>query len=213
MKDISKACVTCQRHYAKPTDQLMGQLPPCRASPAPPFTSTGADYAGPFTLSKGRIMKPVWVKGYVCLFVCLTMKAVHLELVMDLSTEAFLAALRRFVARRGRPALLMTDNGSNFVGAQRELAELYQLLSTPESTESVSQYLTDSKIEWPARSPHFGGIWEAGVKQMKALLYKDIGTQRLTSEEFFTVLTEWKLSLIADRLFHWTPLLWTELKY
>ena len=101
-------------------------------------------------------------------------------------------ALMKSLNRRGRPALLMTDNGSNFVGARRELAELYQLLSTPESMESVSQYLTDSKIEWlhtPARSPHFGGIWEAGVKQMKALLYKDLGTQRLTSEEFYTVLT------------------------
>ena len=192
-KDISKTCITCQKIYARTTDQIMGQLPPQRACPAPPFTATGADFAGPFTLRKGHTRKPVWIKGYVCLFVCLTTKSIHLELVMDLSTEAFLAALKRFVARRGRPSTLMTDNGTNFVGARRELSELYQLLSTSKARESMSQYLADQKIKWlhtPARSPHFGGIWEAGVKQMKMLLHKTLGTQRLTSEEFYTVITE-----------------------
>ena len=193
VKDISKSCVVCQKSYARTTDQLMGQLPPCRASPAPPFTATGADFAGPFTLRKGHTRKPVWIKGYVCLFVCLTTKSIHLELVMDLSTESFIAALKRFVSRRGVPATLITDNGTNFVGARRELEDIYKLLSARSSQESVSQYLLSHKIAWthsPARSPHFGGIWEAGVKQMKALLYKHLGTQRLTSEEFYTVITE-----------------------
>ena len=174
VKSISKDCVTCQRTYARTTDQLMGQLPPCRANLAPPFTATGADFAGPFILRKGHTRKPVWVKGYVCLFVCLTTKAIHLELVMDLSTEAFISALKRFISRRGVPATLITDNGTNFVGARHELEDLYKLLNTRSSQESVSQYLLSHRINWthsPARSPHFGGIWEAGVKQMKALLH------------------------------------------
>ena len=193
VKDISKACITCQKSYARTTDQLMGQLPPCRATPAPPFTATGADFAGPFTLRKGHTRKPVLIKGYVCLFICLTTKSVHLELVMDLSTESFLAAFRRFVSRRGLPSTFITDNGTNFVGARRELEGMYKLLSTQAAQESVSQYLSNNQIVWshsPARSPHFGGIWEAGVKQMKALLHKHLGTQRLTSEEFSTVIIE-----------------------
>ena len=104
---------------------------------------------------------------------CLTTKSVYLELVMDLSMEAFLAALRRFVTRRGRPALLLTENGTNFMGAKWELDDIYPLLTTQDTQEVVSQYLTDQRIVWshsPARSPHFGGIWEAGVKQMKLLL-------------------------------------------
>ena len=193
VKSISKDCVTCQRNYARTTDQLMGQLPPCRVKPAPPFSATGADFAGPFTLRKGHTRKPVYIKGYVCLFVCLTTKAIHLELVMDLATEAFIAALKRFISRRGVPSTLLTDNGTNFVGARREISELYDLLNTRASQESVSQYLLSHRIDWthsPARSPHFGGIWEAGVKQMKSLLFKHLGTQRLTSEEFYTILTE-----------------------
>ena len=99
VKEVSKECVVCQKSYARTTDHLMGQLPPVRATPAPPFTSTGADFAGPFTLRKGHTRKPVWVKGYICIFVCLTTKAVHIELVMDLSTESFIRALKRFVSR------------------------------------------------------------------------------------------------------------------
>ena len=193
VKEVSKACVTCQKYYVRTTDQLQGQLSPHRTRPAPPFTSTGADFAGPFTLQKGHTRRPVWVKGYVCLFVCLTTRSIHLELVMDLTMESFMAALRRFVARRGKQALILTDNGTNFVGAKRELEDVQQLLSTLQSQESVSQYLTDSNIIWshsPARSPHFGGVWETGVKQIKALLYKHLGTQRLTSEEMYTVPAE-----------------------
>ena len=97
------------------------------------------------------------------------------------------------MARRGRPALLLTDNGTNFVGAKKELEDFYHLLSSQLTQESVSQYLFDNHIEWshsPARSPHFGGIWEAGVKQMKTLLYKHLNTQRLTVEELYTVLAK-----------------------
>ena len=193
VRQISKACVVCQKSYARTTGQLMGQLPSVRATPAPPFTATGADFAGPFTLRKGHTRKPVWVKGYTCIFVCLTTKAVHIELVMDLSTDSFIASLKRFVSRRGLPSTVMTDNGTNFVGARRQLNEAYEWLNQQETRETLSQYLSGQRIQWlhtPARSPHFGGIWEAGVKQMKALLHRVLGTQRLTCEEMTTILTE-----------------------
>ena len=102
----------------KPQDQLLGQLPTERVSPAPPFDRTGVDYAGPFLIKYGYVRKPTVVKAYSCLFVCLTVKAVHLELVSDLTAEAFLAAFRRFLSRRGCPSLMWSDHGSNFVGAE-----------------------------------------------------------------------------------------------
>ena len=148
VKEVSKTCVTCQKNYALTTDQLMGQLPPSRATPAPAFTSTGVDFAGPFTLRKGHTRRPVWVKGYECIFICLTTKAVHVELVMDLSTDSFVAAFKRFVSRRGQPAVIMTDNGTNFVSARRQLQEAYQWLTRQENRETLSQYLFKRKIQW-----------------------------------------------------------------
>ena len=73
----------------------------------------------------GFVRKPVVVKAYICVFVSLTVKAIHLELVSDLTTEAFVAALRRFIARRGKLSLIWSDNGSNFIGANREIKELF----------------------------------------------------------------------------------------
>ena len=108
----------------------MGDLPSVRVKSSPPFSTTGVDFAGPITLRRGHTRKPTYVKAYVCVFVCLTTKAVHLELVSDLSTEAFLAALRRFVARRGCPYKILSDNGTNFVGANHELQKLYHHLET-----------------------------------------------------------------------------------
>ena len=86
-------------------------------SPAAPFERTGVDYAGPFQIKYGHVRKPTVVKTYICLFVCLVVKAVHLELVSDLTTEAFIASFRRFIARRGCPKLMLSDHGTNFVGA------------------------------------------------------------------------------------------------
>jgi len=80
---VTRECITCRCHSIKPQDQLLGQLPTDRVSPAPPFERTGVDYAGPFLIKYGYVRKPTVVKAYICLFVCLTVKAVHLELVSD----------------------------------------------------------------------------------------------------------------------------------
>ena len=121
------------------------------------------------------------------------MKAVHLELVGDLTTDSFIACLKRFVARRGRSTQLITDNGTNFVGARHELDDIQNLLEKQASVEQLDHYLIKQRITWshiPGCSPHFGGILEAGVKSMKLLLTKSVGTHTLTVEELNTILTE-----------------------
>ena len=118
---ITRQCVTCCRQTTRPQSQMMGQLPIERMTPGSVFEKVGVDYAGPFQIKYGMVRKPVIVKAYVCVFVSLSVKAVHLEAVSDLTSEAFLATLRRFIAHRGYPSLIWSDNGTNFVGANREL--------------------------------------------------------------------------------------------
>ena len=122
-----------------------------------------------------------------------SVKAVHLELVSDLTTEAFIAALRRFVARRGYPTLIWSDHGSNFVGAKGELKALQDLLSNRITQGTISEFCTSHNIQWkyiPEKSPHFGGIWESAVKSVKKHLKRVVSPVKLTFEEFTTVLTQ-----------------------
>nr|XP_026498852.1 uncharacterized protein LOC113402757 [Vanessa tameamea] len=116
-----RQCIKCRRFSPKHQQQIMADLPRDRVTPSRPFTHTGVDFLGHVELkpSKGRGMKTY--KGYVAVFVCLATKTVHLELVSDLSTPAFLAAFRRFCARRGIPRRIYSDNGTNFIGAKRAL--------------------------------------------------------------------------------------------
>ncbi len=191
VRAITHGCVTCRKEYARTSKQLMGQLPKERVQPSPPFSKTGTDFAGPLTLKKGHTRKPVHVKGYVCIFICLSTHAVHIELVMELSTEAFMAAFRRFCARRGCPEKMVSDNGSNYIGANRELAKLYDLLTAESKT--LTQFFHTKRVDWsfiPGRAPHFGGIWEAAVKSVKTYLRKTVGSYVLSVEEAITILVE-----------------------
>ena len=145
---------------------MLGQLPPERITPGSVFNKVGVDYAGPVLIKYGHLRKPTIVKSYVCVFVSLSIKAVHLELVTDLTSEAFIACLKRFISRRGLPSLIWSDNGTNFTGAARELKEFYQFLKQSSTQDDVHHYLSDMKVTWkfiPQHAPHFGGIWEAAV--------------------------------------------------
>jgi len=169
----------------------MGSLPEFRLKPNRAFLKIGVDFGGPFTTKSEKSRKPQMQKSYICLFVCLSTKAVHLELVSSLSTDAFLAALDRFVSRRGLCTEIYSDHGSNFVGGNRELKELYSLFSCPKTSEVIFSKLSTQGISWhfiPPLAPHFGGLWESGIKSTKHHLNRVLGNQILTFEEFSTLL-------------------------
>ena len=124
---------------------------------------------------------------------CLVTKAVHFDLSSSLSTEDFIATLERFVARRGAPAVLLTNNGSNFLGGREEIQQLQKLTGSSKSREAIAQFATKYQIDWktiPPRSQHFGGLWEAAVKAMKLQLKKNIQPHALRWEELYSILTE-----------------------
>ncbi|XP_039435277.1 uncharacterized protein LOC120417340 [Culex pipiens pallens] len=175
---------------AKPATQLMGSLPSVRTNPARPFVHCGVDFAGPILVRTSNLRTAKTVKGYVVVFVCLATKAVHLEAVSDLSTSAFLTALKRMFALRGISSEIWSDRGTNFVGADRHIREHLQ---SPEFNRAVNQYLSDLKVKWTfitPSAPHIGGIWEAAVKSMKKHLRVVLGNTALTYEDLSTVLTQ-----------------------
>ena len=144
---------SCQPVHGTTPLQIMGQLPSARVTPSPPFSNVGVDFTGPLLCKRGNPRNPTLVKMYICVFVCFVTKAVHLEPVMDLTTEAFLAVIWRFVARRGHPSR------TNFTGANRELKEIYELLASDSSQQRINHFSSSQQIQWlhsPSRAPHFG---------------------------------------------------------
>lgn len=171
--------------------QLMGNLPAPRVRMSRPFSHTGVDYAGPIEIKawKGRNAKTL--KGYFSIFVCMATKAVHIEVVSDLTTQAFIAAFRRFTARRGLCTAIYSDCGTNFVGANTELQKL--LTAAQFDWKACAESIANDGTKWnfnPPASPHFGGLWEAGVKSIKFHLKRVAGNQVLTYEELNTLLTQ-----------------------
>ncbi|KAJ0169341.1 hypothetical protein K1T71_015225 [Dendrolimus kikuchii] len=166
----------------------MGNLPSCRITRNTPFECSGVDFGGPFYIRDrlGRGCK--LVKSYLCLFVCFTTRALHLELASDMSTDVFILCLKRFISRRGKPTEIHCDNGRNFVGANNEIS---QFLNT--CNESISSYAANEGITFkfsPAYCPHWGGLWEAGVKAAKHHLYRILGNNHLTYEELSTLFAQ-----------------------
>lgn len=179
-------CVTCTRHKAQHPKPIMSDLPISRVQLHRPFSHVGMDYGGPFLVKENRRRNTKNVKVYVALFICMAVKAVHIEIVSDLTSNAFLAALDRFVARRGIPSDLYSDCGTNYVGAARQLKMLFN------NTLVQNQVSCHLPCNWhfnPPAAPHFGGLWEAAIKSVKFHLKRVIGSQILTFEEFLTLAT------------------------
>ena len=172
---------------------MMGQLPLERVTPGPVFEKVGVDYAGPFLVKYGMVRKPTLVKAYMCVFVSLTVKAVHLEAVSDLTSKAFIAALRRTIGRRGQPFLIWSDNGTNFVGANCQLKELYDFLAQQKTEGIITEFCTAKNVEWhfiPEHGLNFGGLWEVAVKSAKSHLRCIMGPIKFKFEELTTVLAQ-----------------------
>lgn len=192
VKKVLHKCVTCRRFNAKQTNQIMADLPKPRVTVSRPFTHTGVDFTGHIEIkaSKGRGVKTLL--AYVAVFVCLATKAIHLELVSELSSIAFLSAFKRFCARRGTPRDMYSDNGTNFVGANRILLQQYKCI-----VENIDNFflgkISEMGVQWHFNAPVWpsaGGLWEAAVKSMKYHLKRVIGDQRLTYEELTTLLCQ-----------------------
>ncbi|XP_058817006.1 uncharacterized protein LOC131680301 [Topomyia yanbarensis] len=192
VQSVVRNCFRCTRLNPILAQQQIGQFPAQRVIPSRPFSITGVDYAGPLYLRPIH-KRAAPAKTYLCLFVCFSTKAVHLELVSDLSTQAFLCALRRFIARRGRPTHIHSDNGKNFEGAKNELAELFARFYNRAEQAEIASVCAEEGITWhltPPKAPHFGGLWEAAIKIAKKHLYRQLGSSRLTFEAMCTVLTQ-----------------------
>ncbi|XP_063994589.1 uncharacterized protein LOC135172476 [Diachasmimorpha longicaudata] len=186
-------CVICARHRAVRAQQLMGQLPSRRVTPSRVFLHSGVDFAGPINILRwrGSGAGKTMYKAYICLFVCFATSATHLELVTDLTADGFIAAYKRFTARRGICATLTSDRGLNFIGAEKELRQIIHQASSESAT--IKNWRATNGTEWrfnPPYSPHMGGKWEAAVKSTKHHLRRVIGNSTLTYEEFTTLLTQ-----------------------
>ena len=194
VKKIIRECIVCFRAKPIHISPYMGNLPSDRVNLTSPFRITGVDYGGPMLVRefrrRGRVHE---VKCYLAVFICFFTKGVHLELVSSLTSEAFLAALKRFISRRPKCKVMYSDHGSNFVGARNELKELHQFLSSQPVSNKIERQLADQCITWkfiPPKSPSFGGLWEASVRSVKHHIKRVIGNTLLTFEEYYTLLTQ-----------------------
>ncbi|XP_071639980.1 uncharacterized protein [Temnothorax longispinosus] len=159
----------------------MAGLPVERVSAVKPFSISGVDFAGPFSIWSLVEHGESPSSRLMCAFVCFTIKAIHLEVALSLSTDSFLPALQRFIARRGRCSHLFSDCGTNFVGAAQELEQ------------HMCHAAERERIKWSFNlpsAPHFGGLWESSVKSCKTHLRRMVGDQTLSTEEFTTVLVQ-----------------------
>ena len=179
-------CVNCNRFNSKPVFPLIEDLRKAKVDlPLKPFEDVGLDFAGPFFFRKSPNSPE---KSYLALFVCFASKAVHLELVFDLSTAACIAAIGRFVSRRGCPKNIYSDNGKNVVGSQKEIADLQRILKD-ENCDSLKAEAGGLHTKWffiPQSAPHFGGLWESAINCAKIYLRKVMGSKILSFEDFCT---------------------------
>ena len=181
-----RLCPTCRRLNAIPSQQLMASLPAFRVQPGWfPFMHVGVDYFGPLLIKHGRSYE----KRYGCLFTCLQSRAVHIEIVHSLSTDSYIMTLIRFIARRGCPTDIYSDNGSNFVGAQRELSNWITNLDQ----DLIDRRLSIKDIQWhfdPPYASHRGGVWERMIRSIRRIFSTICAQQTISDDVLLTAMTE-----------------------
>ncbi|XP_055597416.1 uncharacterized protein LOC129747298 [Uranotaenia lowii] len=175
---VRRNCLRCKIRQASPRPPAMGNLPPARlAAYQRPFSYTGIDYFGPMTVLVGRRTEKRWG----VLFTCMTTRGIHIEIAHSLSTDSCILALRNFIARRGPPLEIISDRGTNFIGASRELREA--LAKIDEERLKVEFVSPDTKWTFnPPAAPHFGGCWERLIQSVKKTM-NDFDPPRLPSDE------------------------------
>jgi transposase InsO family protein len=206
VKKVLRECRYCRLKFSKPQGQKMANLPRERlTSDEPPFTCTGVDYFGPLLVKSGRNE----LKRYGCLFTCFASRAIHIEIAHSLESDSFLNAFQRFAARRGQPRILWSDNGTNFIGANKELQSA---IKSPQ----VEAYLTRHCIQWkfnPPSASHMGGVWERLIRSVRKVLTATANHQTLSDESLHTfmclaedIINSRPLSAVSDDPRDFNPL-------
>ena len=192
VKTVLRKCVTCRKVTGKP--YLKPDPPPLpkdRVDEPVPFTVTGVDFAGPLYVKNCENTK---IKVYICLFTCASTRAVHLEIVTNLTEKFFMLAFRRFCSRKSVPKTMISDNALTFITASKE----FKLLT---NSLSLKDKLNDYGAEWkfiPSRAPWYGGFWERMIGLTKNILRKILGTNCVNLEILQTVISEIE-AILNDR--------------
>ena len=176
-------CIVCKRFEGKPIQgPQQPPLPEFRVVQSPPFTYTAVDYAGPLYVRSKEASQKVWI----CLFTCCASRAIHLEIVFDMTTTAFLRCMKRFAARRGLPKKFLSDNAKTFKSAAKSLKAICDHPDT-------QRYLHETGVEWNfnlEKAPWWGGLFERMIQSTKRCLRKIVGRARLSYDELHTAVVE-----------------------
>ena len=187
VKCVLKKCTICRRHEGGPYKMpLMPPIPTERVSTSAPFTYAGVDYFGPLFTKKRTETQKVWV----CLYTCLVTRAIHLELMYDMTTQQFLLGFRRFIACHGKPNRIISDNAAQFKLASETINKVWRQILTE---EDIVSYSANENIQWVFTvelAPWMGGFYERLVGIVKRSLRKAIGRVCLNSEQLLTMLKE-----------------------
>ncbi|XP_053661730.1 uncharacterized protein LOC128710893 [Anopheles marshallii] len=198
---VRRGCQHCKIRNAAPNPPLMGDIPRQRVAVSQrAFTYTGLDYFGPIFVVVGRHSEKRWG----ALFTCLTTRAVHLEVAHALTTASCILAIRRFIARRGSPREIISDRGTNFVGAAKEL----KVALKDVDENALKLRFSGPELKWkfnPPAAPHFGGSWERLVQSVKKIL-SGFDLPRLPTDEILiSTLAEVEM-MINSRPLTYVPL-------
>lgn len=186
VKRVVGRCIDCRKWNAPLCYQQMAPLSIGRVKESQfAFENVGVDYFGPFTVKQGRSS----VKRFGCLFTCLQIRAIHLEVTSDMTTDSFIMALLRFVRRRGSPTNIYSDNGTNFVGAVRELKDHISRWDQKKIAGSIAE----RGVQWhfnPPEASHRGGVWERIIRSVRRVLLATMKEQNSTEEVLNTVFVQ-----------------------
>ena len=187
VRRVLGGCIICKKVQGQFLEQQMAPLPSCRVeSDHPPFYTTGVDCFGPFYVKRGRTQ----VKRYGVIFTCLSVRAVHLEVAADMSTDSFINALRRFLARRGQVKKIKCDKGTNFVGTSNVMKDH---IDDFEKVNKIKNELMNRGIIWefnPPTASHFGGAWERMIRTFRRILESLMGMQVMDDDSIQTLFCE-----------------------